>query len=112
MLAMDDRHPGASQADYASLSRSCIHFRRAVFDGHRPRRDRPAVTASAIAAPQSLSPSRATPAAEPHRTWAQREGASLPLGATWIADERAYNFALYSKHAERVVLLAFRDDDA
>ena len=43
--------------------------------------------------------------------WAQREGAPLPLGATWIAKDSAYNFALYSKHAERVVLLAFRDDD-
>ena len=45
------------------------------------------------------------------RTWAQIEGSPLPLGATWLPGEQSYNFALYSKHAERVVLLAFRDDD-
>ncbi len=43
--------------------------------------------------------------------WAQREGSPLPLGATWIAAEESYNFALYSKHAERVVLLAYRAED-
>ena len=43
--------------------------------------------------------------------WSQREGSPLPLGASWVATDSAYNFALYSKHAERVVLLAFRDDD-
>jgi isoamylase len=43
--------------------------------------------------------------------WTQREGSPLPLGVTWVAQESAYNFALYSKHAERVVLLAFREDD-
>ncbi|MGH7619787.1 MAG: glycogen debranching protein, partial [Gemmatimonadaceae bacterium] len=44
-------------------------------------------------------------------SWAGREGAPLPLGVTWVPDEHAYNFALYSKHAERVVLLAFGEDD-
>jgi len=39
--------------------------------------------------------------------WSQREGMPLPLGVTWISEERAYNFALYSKHAERVTLLLF-----
>ncbi len=43
--------------------------------------------------------------------WAQREGSPLPLGVTWVARESAYNFALYSKHAERVVLLTYREDD-
>ena len=43
--------------------------------------------------------------------WTQREGSPLPLGATWVCHESAYNFALYSKHAERVVLLAYREDD-
>ena len=43
--------------------------------------------------------------------WTQREGSPLPLGATWVSKESAYNFALYSKHAERVVLLAYREDD-
>ena len=45
------------------------------------------------------------------RNWARDEGSPLPLGATWIAEEGAYNFALYSKHAERVTLLAFRADE-
>jgi glycogen operon protein len=30
---------------------------------------------------------------------------------TWVARDATYNFALYSKHAERVVLLAFSEDD-
>jgi isoamylase len=36
----------------------------------------------------------------------------LWLGATWLPEERAYNFALYSKHAERVQLLVFQDEAA
>jgi isoamylase len=42
--------------------------------------------------------------------WAAREGLPDPLGATWIEEERAYNFALYSKHAEAVVLLLYGED--
>jgi glycogen operon protein len=37
------------------------------------------------------------------------EGLPFPLGATWIEEEAAYNFALYSKHAERVTLLFFTE---
>ena len=43
--------------------------------------------------------------------WSAREGSAFPLGATWIAAEDAYNFALYSKHATRVTLLLFREGD-
>ena len=43
-------------------------------------------------------------------SWASVEGLPVPLGATWIAEERAYNFALYARHAERVSLLAYVDD--
>lgn len=43
--------------------------------------------------------------------WAEREGAPLPLGVTWIPEQGAYNFALYSKHAERVTLQLYRDDE-
>src|SRR5207245_11814840 len=39
--------------------------------------------------------------------WATREGSPTPLGATWIAAEQAYNFALYSKYATRVTLLLY-----
>lgn len=43
--------------------------------------------------------------------WTEQEGFPLPLGVTWIAAQRSYNFALYSKHAERVTLVLFREDD-
>ncbi len=43
--------------------------------------------------------------------WVASEGASFPLGATWIEDQRAYNFALYSQHAESVTLLLYKEDD-
>jgi isoamylase len=44
-------------------------------------------------------------------TWASREGSPVPLGATWLAVERAYNFALYSKYAECVMVLLYHPDD-
>ena len=40
-------------------------------------------------------------------TWSQSEGSPLPLGATWIEAEQAYNFAIYSEHAENVTLLIY-----
>ena len=40
-------------------------------------------------------------------SWARDEGLPLPLGVTWVPEQRAYNFAIYSKHAERVVLQLF-----
>lgn len=33
--------------------------------------------------------------------WATTEGSSFPLGVSGVADEDAYNFALYSTFAER-----------
>ena len=41
------------------------------------------------------------------RRWAQTEGLPLPLGATWLGDQQAFNFAVYSEHAESVTLLFF-----
>lgn len=46
----------------------------------------------------------------PTTSWASVEGLPSPLGVTWIAEELAYNFALYSRHAERVGLLVYGDD--
>jgi glycogen operon protein len=43
-------------------------------------------------------------------SWAGRDGAAQPQGAAWIPDERAFNFALYSKHAARVTLCLYGDD--
>jgi isoamylase len=44
-------------------------------------------------------------------TWAQTEGTPLPLGATWIEEEQAFNFAVYAEHAESVTLLLYSADD-
>ncbi len=44
-------------------------------------------------------------------SWQTVEGAAFPLGATWIAAEEAFNFALYSKHATAVTLLLYAADD-
>jgi len=44
-------------------------------------------------------------------TWAQVEGSSLPLGVTWIEEEQAYNFSVYSAHAESVTLLLYTAAD-
>ncbi len=43
--------------------------------------------------------------------WEQLEGTPFPLGATWIEEQRAFNFALYSRHATTVQLLLYAADD-
>jgi len=43
--------------------------------------------------------------------WEATEGLPFPLGATRIEKEDAYNFALYSKHAEGVTLLLYTERD-
>jgi glycogen operon protein len=48
---------------------------------------------------------------KPRTGWAVLEGSPFPQGITWIEEERAYNFALYSKYAESVTLLLYREDD-
>jgi isoamylase len=45
------------------------------------------------------------------RRWASVEGTPLPLGVTWIETEQAYNFALYSRHADAVTLLLYGADN-
>jgi isoamylase len=42
--------------------------------------------------------------------WERVEGSSSPLGATWVEAERAWNFALYSRHATAATLLLYGDD--
>ena len=39
--------------------------------------------------------------------WAALEGSASPLGVSWLEEEQAYNFALYSKHATGVFLLLY-----
>jgi isoamylase len=43
--------------------------------------------------------------------WKKIEGASWPLGATWVESQRAYNFALYSHYAASVTLLLYAEHD-
>ena len=43
--------------------------------------------------------------------WAATEGLPFPLGATRIEEDDAYNFALYSKHAQSVTLLLYSESD-
>src|SRR5690242_9079873 len=51
-------------------------------------------------------------ASRPKRTtWAQVEGTPLPLGATWIEEEKAFNFSIHAEHAESVALLLYSADD-
>jgi isoamylase len=47
----------------------------------------------------------------PQASWANLEGLPFPLGATWIAEDEAWNFAVYSEHAECVTLLLYRAED-
>ena len=43
--------------------------------------------------------------------WEKSEGAPSPLGVIWIEEEQAYNFAIYSRHADEVTLLLYGDRD-
>ena len=45
------------------------------------------------------------------KRWECSEGSASPLGPTWIPEERAYNFALYSKQATCVTLLFYHPND-
>jgi len=44
-------------------------------------------------------------------SWAQTEGTPLPLGATWIEEEQAFNFAVHAEHADSVTLLLYSAND-
>jgi isoamylase len=44
-------------------------------------------------------------------SWYSHEGSASPLGVTWIANEEAFNFALYSKYASEAKLLLYSRDD-
>ncbi|QDU09786.1 glycogen debranching protein [Gimesia aquarii] len=43
--------------------------------------------------------------------WDKIEGSPVHLGETWIPSENAFNFAIYSKHAEHVSLLFFTEEN-
>ncbi len=43
--------------------------------------------------------------------WPRIEGSPTPLGVTYIGEEKAFNFALYSQNAREVTLLLYGADD-
>ena len=43
--------------------------------------------------------------------WISTEGATSPLGASWVENEQAFNFAVFSEHAESMTLMLFTPDD-
>jgi glycogen operon protein len=43
--------------------------------------------------------------------WSSTEGAPTPLGATWIEEEQAFNFSVFSEHAESMTLMLFSPAD-
>jgi isoamylase len=43
--------------------------------------------------------------------WRAQEGSPSPLGVTWVEDQVAYNFALYSQYATAVTLLLYSEVD-
>jgi isoamylase len=52
-------------------------------------------------------------AAQPEnpQRWETKEGSANLLGVTWVAEEHAYNFAIYSKYATSVTLLLFGSEN-
>lgn len=43
--------------------------------------------------------------------WFQIEGSPFPLGVNYIENEKAYNFALFSKYASKIQLLLYTEED-
>jgi glycogen operon protein len=67
---------------------------------------------STRAAPSSKTDAPSVSVVPPQRrSWTQTEGCPLPLGATWIEDEQAFNFAVYGEHAETVTLFLYSATD-
>ena len=52
------------------------------------------------------SPTAAEAAVSAHRP-PRCSGRPWPLGVAWLADDNAFNFAIYSRHADRVTLLLY-----
>ena len=48
---------------------------------------------------------------KPQGKWAAKEGLPLPLGASWVEDEQAFNFAVYAEHAGSVTLFLYSAQD-
>jgi isoamylase len=59
----------------------------------------------------SDAPSLLGAGSKPHSKWGGKEGLPLPLGASWVDDEKGFNFAVYAEHAESVTLFLFSAQD-
>src|SRR6201987_5389351 len=59
----------------------------------------------------SEAASRSGASPQKRRTWAHTEGLPLPLGATWIEEDQAFNFAVCAEHAESVKLFVYSPPD-
>ncbi|ADW67279.1 glycogen debranching protein [Granulicella tundricola] len=44
-------------------------------------------------------------------SWNAVEGTPLPLGATWLAEDNAYNFAVFGRHARAMRVLLYAADE-
>jgi glycogen operon protein len=44
--------------------------------------------------------------------WSTVEGSAAPLGAHWVPEQQAWNFAVYARHATAVTLLLYAEGDA
>jgi isoamylase len=71
---------------------------------NKPTKEAVANTRGSGAAAAAVSPVK-------RPRWTETEGTPLPLGATWIEEEQAFNFAVYAEHAENVTLLLYSADD-
>ena len=58
-----------------------------------------------------VPPILTAPSVARRATWEEAEGSPLPLGATWIEAEQAFNFAVHAEHAESVTLLFYSPAD-
>jgi glycogen operon protein len=79
-----------------------------VATGPKPSREFPEIATGGIGECAWFGVNHAS---MPSSDWTLAEGTPFPLGATWIEDVQAWNFALYSKDAEEVTLLCYKDVD-
>lgn len=69
------------------------------------------ISAPAYECRHCKKPLRQPPRRPARGEWSAEEGNPFPLGVNWLPHDQAYNFAVYSMHAQTVKLLLFREDD-
>ncbi len=43
--------------------------------------------------------------------WQKEDGTLVPLGASWVEEDHAWNFAVYAKYAKKILLLIYNSSD-